>query len=544
VLKHIGWAGSRGVAMLVLALLASGGMLANAQNTGTISGIVKSAADEPVAGAFVKIRNADLGMSWMVVSQAQGRFSTPSILPGRYTVQALAGDHQSDAGAPVEVKSGAQAKLDLVLSAPLKISPPRAKISEAEYEKMMPEGDAKKLLITRCTLCHGMDRVVPTRMSREEWSKIVETMGAYLLDQRITLSDQEKNSIVDYVAKNYGADAPRMGAAAGEVDDPNRNLPSALVKGLGAKYVTMEFNLTKKAGPHDIAVDSQGIAWVSERVGMIGRFDPKTLAYSRIPTPAGKFKESGLNAIAVDPKDVVWSMENGPNARLIQYNTKSREFNTFSIPAPPNSGGSAINTLRFYPDGTVWGTGITSSRIVRLDTNTRKVTEFPVPKGTHPYGLAIGGDKMLWYVANYGDEVVRLDINTGKLTRYKVPTRQADLRRMAADADGNLWVGAHEAGKIMKVEYRTGKVTEYATPTPDSGPYSMDVDETKNVIWFSERYADKIGRFDPKTSSFVEFPVPSPDTDIRRIEIDRSHPNRVWWSGSGSDRIGYIELME
>ncbi len=113
---------------------------------------------------------------------------------------------------------------------------------------------------------------------------------------------------------------------------------------------------------------------------------------------------------------------------------------------------------------------------------------------------------------------------------------------MAADNDGNLWAGENATGKLLKIDYRSGKLTEYVTPTPDSGPYSVDVDTRTNYIWFSEQLADKIARFDPKTNTFLEFPVPTPEADIRRIELDRSNPNRIWWSGAGSDRIGYIEL--
>ena len=43
---------------------------------------------------------------------------------------------------------------------------------------------------------------------------------------------------------------------------------------------------------------------------------------------------------------------------------------------------------------------------------------------------------------------------------------------------------------------------------------------------------DKIDRFDPKTNTWVEYPVPYPETDIRRIEVDPKHPNRIWWTGT------------
>ena len=81
-------------------------------------------------------------------------------------------------------------------------------------------------------------------------------------------------------------------------------------------------------------------------------------------------------------------------------------------------------------------------------------------------------------------------------------------------------------------------------PAEDPGLFAVDVDVKRNLVWFSEMFTDKIGRFDPRTNSFVEFPHPSSDADVRRIEVDRSHPNRVWWAGNHSGKIGFIETTE
>ncbi len=151
---------------------------------------------------------------------------------------------------------------------------------------------------------------------------------------------------------------------------------------------------------------------------------------------------------------------------------------------------------------------------------------------------------MVWYAAEVGNVVVKLDPATGKLTPYDVPTPRSELRGMASDAEGNLWVAATASGKLLKAEYRTGKVIEFTPPTKESGPYSVDVDSKRNLVWFSEIFTDRIGRYDANSNSFVEFPQPSADADVRRIEIDRSHPNRVWWAGASTDKIGYIEVTE
>ena len=541
---YVEWARKTVMVLALAAALTAVGVSAQAQSNSAVSGVVKDASGQPVAGAYVRVRSADLGFTFMVVSQEQGRYRTPNLLPGRYTVEGIGGEHQSSLTGPVEVRSGQLATMDVVLSAPRPPAVERKRMTSDDYEAMMPEGEAKTLLASRCVICHGLERVVPTRKSREDWSETVETMSYYLLDHNVRVTDREKETMVDYLAANYGPDVPRLRDEPEADPDPNRHLLRRLLTGAEAKYVVMEFNLQPRVNPHDIAVDAQGIAWVSERTGHVGRYDPKTLEYTRYAAPEGEHPFR-LNAVAVDPQGHVWTMDNGLNTRMVHFDPQTREFNTYPIPPlpPPSSGTSGINTIRFL-DGNVWGTGITSSRIIKLDPRTREMEAFPIPRGSHAYGLAIGGEDSIWYAGHYTDEIVKLDPETGGLSRYKVPTPKSDLRRMAADSEGNLWTGAHDVGAVVKVDYRTGEMTEHYTPTRDSGPYSMDVDTTRDLVWTGEHYADKLGRYDPKTNTWAEFALPSAGSDVRRIEIDRSNPNRVWWSGSGADKIGYVEVVE
>jgi virginiamycin B lyase len=279
----------------------------------------------------------------------------------------------------------------------------------------------------------------------------------------------------------------------------------------------------------------------------LGRFDPNTLTYVRTPSPVGKGGAFQLDAVAVDPQDRIWFVDEGPSARILQFDPRSKEFNAYAMPEyrfpVPDEGWARIGSLRFL-NGSVWATGITSQRILRLDPDTRRFLAYSVPRGAAPNGLAVGGDEMPWYAARIANVVVKLDPATGKQTRHDSPTLRSGLQGLAADGEGNLWAAATESGKLVKVDYRTGAVTEYAPPTDDSGPYAIDVDKNRNVIWFSEIYADKIGRFDPARNVFVEFPHPIADSDVRRVEVDRSHPNRVWWASPRGDKIGYIEVLE
>ena len=506
-------AGSRNASVLaiVLFLVAAYPEILTAQNP-ALTGVVRNAAGEAKAGALVRITNETLGLTYMVVSGAQGRYKTPELPPGRYYVQSIGGGFQSAPAGAVEVKSGQQQTLDLVLNAPQPSNPPDRKFTGTDWAKVMPEGDGKRLLLGRCSLCHGMERMVQKRATREEWGRIVDRMRDDLRDHGVTLTEVERDTMLDYLAHQFSPISPPFRREPPPPREPNGHLPRTFVKGVEANFLAMEFDLKLPPGAWimDLAADSQGIVWATERVsGMLGRFDSKTLTYTRIAPPQGKSSERSLSSVAVDSQDHVWFTDNGPNGLLIEYDPKDRKFATYPIPVPPNLG-PAVVQLRFL-DGNIWGTGLQASQIVSMNIDTGKWRQVPISKGSLPYGLAIGGDKNLWYASNYDNQVVRLEPETGELTRYKVPTPKSDLRRMQADADGNVWTVGIASGKLVKVEYRTGKVTEFSPPTQDSGPFAVDVDRKRNLIWFGEMNARKLGRFDPRSKTFAEFAVPSAD---------------------------------
>src|SRR5205823_6281194 len=71
-------------------------------NAGSVEGVVKNAAGQPVTGAFVRLKNAEKRLTFMVVSQNQGAFTAKDLPPGKYTAQAIGGTNQSAVSAPVD----------------------------------------------------------------------------------------------------------------------------------------------------------------------------------------------------------------------------------------------------------------------------------------------------------------------------------------------------------------------------------------------------------------------------------------------------------
>src|SRR5205807_8119740 len=78
------------------------GRLANAaENSATVEGVVQDGSGKPVTGAFVKLKNNERHLEFMVISQAQGRYSVSNLPSGQYVVQGVGGGYQSDVSAPL-----------------------------------------------------------------------------------------------------------------------------------------------------------------------------------------------------------------------------------------------------------------------------------------------------------------------------------------------------------------------------------------------------------------------------------------------------------
>src|SRR5215813_440968 len=91
-----------GTAVLLIAVQA----VRAADDRGTVQGVVNDASGKPVAGAFVKLKNADRRLTFMVISQDGGRFEARDLPAGAYKVQGVGAGFESDWVANVKVAAG------------------------------------------------------------------------------------------------------------------------------------------------------------------------------------------------------------------------------------------------------------------------------------------------------------------------------------------------------------------------------------------------------------------------------------------------------
>ncbi len=536
--------------LFAAALLFLCGPLAGAaENNSTIEGVVQDASGKPAAGAFVKLKNNERHLEFMVISQAQGRYTVGNLPAGQYVIQGVGGGYQSSVSAPVDVAQGKTAKLDLSLTAKQGPMLPRAwpmKTPEAlmvTVSKDLPEGDGKKLVATRCTTCHDTERFIGFHMPRDRWAFTVRRMRGRMRTAKIRdLTADEAKLAIDYLSAIFAPVRPV---------DLNDRLPRTFLEGKALHYRVVQYDISDTnvgAEPHDVAVDPHGNGWVSQRTGKLGRLDPNSLEYSEVAIPAGVAADDGqvLGNLQIDAKGQLW-VPDGPNYRWLDYDVNTGKFTSYDWPKD-NRADAGGNSMLIHPNGTIWETA--GNQVRMLNTATKEFKFFDPPsyaatqKPTGAYGITVAGDGSVWWAEDMVDSMSRIDPATGKVEEYKIPfDGLAYPRRMSHDARGDLWVGLWNAGLLMKVDYETKQMTFFAPPTETSGTYSVTVDRKNNLIWVSEQQADKIARYNPKTGEWVEFPLPDSESDPRRLEIDPNNPNRVWWSGNLSARMGFVEVL-
>src|SRR5437588_9209364 len=282
----------------ILAVVAAVGLFASVQSSraadfaGSVEGVVKSASRQALAGAYVKLINPERRLTFMLVSQAQGRYTMNNLPPGNYTVQGIGDGYQSKP-TPVTLTDGKPATADVSLTDKQGDvfpngwirSPGRVAGNELDAElppPNLPAGDGKAIVEGKCGQCHFLHRLTQMRWTHKNWEKKIAWMRERIHERSgaVDLTDQEERTVVDYLAKNFSNTTPKA--------DPNGRLSRTLLQGDAARYIAVDFEGPNPDGAlHDIAVDPRGIAWVNQlNVYALAKFDPKTFTFTEVRPPA------------------------------------------------------------------------------------------------------------------------------------------------------------------------------------------------------------------------------------------------------------------
>ena len=210
-LKNISQNLATGIATGVLLVAATSVWAADG---GAVTGVVSDASGKPVAGAFVKLKNDQKRLTFMVISRENGRFDAKDLPPGQYRVQGVAGENQSEWFSNVTVAAGGEdAKVGLLMTT--KRGPSLApswpqRLPEAQVDKTpkdesgLPEGPGRQLVAERCMSCHDLQRVLVKRSDRDDWNHTIARMRTRMTVAQIPdLTPAENTAVVNYLSEKF-----------------------------------------------------------------------------------------------------------------------------------------------------------------------------------------------------------------------------------------------------------------------------------------------------------------------------------------------------
>ena len=185
------------------------------------------------------------------------------------------------------------------------------------------------------------------------------------------------------------------------------------------------------------------------------------------------------------------------------------------------SGHVGIQQLASGP-GEVWFSEQAANAIAKLDAQTGKIVEFPLPKTGQgaqcgwqcPEGLVSAGD--IWFAESQlgsGSKIGRMGRDGQLKAEYPVPG--GNPWRLTAGRDGTLWFTEASSPKIGRID-STGKVTEVSfSGSRSANDITMRSDST---IWFTAGTGlpgekPQIGEIRPD-GSLTMFSLPLPDNAV------------------------------
>lgn len=89
--------------------------------------------------------------------------------------------------------------------------------------QLLPDGPGKDVVLKKCTSCHSVRNVIARRATADDWALVVSKM----IGRGASISDDEGDTIVNYLADHFGPTSPKPGQSPPPADAPSSTAPSA-----------------------------------------------------------------------------------------------------------------------------------------------------------------------------------------------------------------------------------------------------------------------------------------------------------------------------
>jgi virginiamycin B lyase len=250
--------------------------------------------------------------------------------------------------------------------------------------------------------------------------------------------------------------------------------------------------------------------------------------------------------VQVDRDGIVWYSNFGEQflGKLDPNSGKASEY-----PVPLLKPGFPTGSLDMESDqdGNFWLAMMFQAGIAKFDPKQEKLQIFPIPPTLN--GDAMQQSMVMPRHSDVDGKVWTNDVNRHAILRLDLASGQFEVIEpfkgvgegrihspygMASDAENNLYFLDFGDENIGRVDAKTLAVRIYPTPTSYSRPRRGMLDASGR-LWFAEFAADKIGMFDTKAERFSEWPLPTPWTAPYDVTTDKN--GELWIGSMSSDRV-------
>jgi virginiamycin B lyase len=534
-----------GIVCVALLLGYPPSLVAQRDHAVALGGRVTSAEEGPMEGVLVSARRAGATVTTTVVTDRQGHYEFPSarLEPGEYALRIRAIGYELEDAVTVPIRAHHASGADLKLR---KASEIASQLTNAEWLASMPGTPEQMASMRGCAHCHTLDLVTRSRHDANQFVSVIERMAGYpplafpLMPQRTPAprigggavqaerQQQARRRQAEHLASINLSAGPQWSYSLKTLPRPT---------GDATRVIYTEYDLPKRTRqPHDVIVDSAGMAWyASFGEQILGKLDPRTATVTEYPIPLLKpGAPTGILGMRFDRDENLW-MGMQFQGGIAKFDQKTEKFQTWSLPPALNGDHVQINQVspdRHHIDGKVWLQDAGTYTVLRLDVRSGTFEVFEPYKIPRPnvYDVIPDSKNNGFFLVMGAEEVGKIDALTGKISIYKTPTPGSGPRRGMMDAQDRLWFGENRADRIGMFDTRTATFQEWAAPTPGAWPYDVTVDKNGEA-WSGGEFNDRILRLNPKTGRFTEYLLPV-QTNVRRVFVDNSTTPVTFWVGN------------
>jgi virginiamycin B lyase len=306
---------------------------------------------------------------------------------------------------------------------------------------------------------------------------------------------------------------------------------------------------------------------LADYIATVNRSTNSTWAYplKTLPRPTGRsthviITTYDLPRPTIMPHDVIvdehgnaWYSDFG-GQYFGKLNPETGKVTEYPVPKPKPAFPEGMLDVEEDEAGNFWLGMMFQGAIARFDPNSEQFRIYSAPEERNDNGtlklqerqrevtLRYAVDGKVWTTEDNG-EIERVDLSSGKYERFQPLKNFSEpppysIYGIAADSSNDVYFAENIHSLIGRIDAKTGEVKFYPTPTPHAYPRRVQMDQ-QDRLWFGEYTGNRIGMFDTKTGKFKEWESPTPWSGPYYVTRDKN--GELWTGGMTSDRVARLD---